>query len=165
MNDQELARLSAEMREAIVRIDSNNAHACAGVVQFARGERPAAVFVAQCADYKIVRAELLRLTHAQELLEGWVRVRDDRIADLCKDLMRAEAELAALKGFARDVMEAWPDGGVDGGELQDIALRHGLLEPSVPTQEERDEWGLCDTDDWYRRTALALLPVGGDRER
>lgn len=59
-----------------------------------------------------------------------------------------------LRAFANDVMRAWPEGGVDGGELQESALRHGLLEPSDPTQEERDEWGLDERDSWFRKTAL-----------
>jgi hypothetical protein len=35
-----------------------------------------------------------------------------------------ETEIDRLRGFARDVMSAWPDGGIDGGELQDIAVKH-----------------------------------------
>lgn len=42
------------------------------------------------------------------------------------------AELIALRGFAQDVMEAWPEGGLDGGVLQEIALRHGLLREKIP---------------------------------
>jgi hypothetical protein len=74
------------------------------------------------------------------------------------ELLRLVAENNALRAFAQDIMRAWPEGDVDGGELQEAALRHGLLEPSEPTQEERDEWGL-DQDDldggdaWYRKTA------------
>lgn len=32
------------------------------------------------------------------------------------------------EGFARAVMEHWPDGGLDGFELQDLAFRHGLID-------------------------------------
>jgi hypothetical protein len=32
-----------------------------------------------------------------------------------------------LKGFAEAVMRSWPHGDVDGGDLQDIAVKHGLL--------------------------------------
>jgi hypothetical protein len=42
-----------------------------------------------------------------------------------------ETEIDRLRGFARDVMSAWPDGGIDGGELQDIAVKHGLLIPET----------------------------------
>jgi hypothetical protein len=65
-----------------------------------------------------------------------------------------EAEFEKLRAFAQDIMRAWPEGDVDGGELQEAALRHGLLEPSEPTQEERDEWGLDEGDAWYRKTAM-----------
>lgn len=49
--------------------------------------------------------------------------------------IRADAEtIAYLRLFALTVMEAWPMGGIDGGELQDIAVTCGLLRP-----EERSE--------------------------
>lgn len=37
----------------------------------------------------------------------------------------------ALRAFAQEVMECWPMGGIDGGDLQDIAERHGLLRPET----------------------------------
>ncbi len=70
----------------------------------------------------------------------------------CADCTRVQRN--KLRDFAQDIMRAWPEGGVDGGELQEAALRHGLLEPSEPTQDERDEWGLDEGDDWYRKTAM-----------
>lgn len=38
-------------------------------------------------------------------------------------------ELTALRAFAQRVMKNWPDGDVDGGELQDAAVKYGLLAP------------------------------------
>ena len=38
-----------------------------------------------------------------------------------------QAELVQLRGFAVDVMDAWPEDGLDGGELQGLAEDHGLL--------------------------------------
>lgn len=35
----------------------------------------------------------------------------------------------ALLAFARDIMEGWPDGDLDGGSRQDIAVKHGILIP------------------------------------
>lgn len=70
----------------------------------------------------------------------------------CEDCTRVQRN--KLRDFAQDIMRAWPEEGVDGGELQEAALRHGLLELSEPTQEERDEWDLGDGDLWYRKTAL-----------
>jgi len=40
-------------------------------------------------------------------------------------------ESAKLRAFAQEIMEAWPEGGIDGGDLQDIATRHGLLTPKI----------------------------------
>ena len=40
-------------------------------------------------------------------------------------------ERDTLRAFARDVMEVWPMGDLDGGSLQEIATKHGLLNPEV----------------------------------
>lgn len=81
--------------------------------------------------------------------------RDDCLDGMVpSDLRMLVAERDKLRAFAQDIMCAWPEGGLDGGELQDSALRHGLLEPSKPTQEERDEWCLDDDDSWYRNTSV-----------
>ena len=36
-----------------------------------------------------------------------------------------------LLAFAREILSAWPEGGIDGGDLQDIAVEHGLLVPET----------------------------------
>lgn len=41
--------------------------------------------------------------------------------------MEQSEQLEKLRAFAQDVMESWPIGDLDGGELQDLALKHGLL--------------------------------------
>ena len=70
-----------------------------------------------------------------------------------------------LRAFAREVMAAWPEGGIEGEDLQEIAHRHGMLAPEI-RHEPCGEWCNCnsmnglDSDDWnggvecYRRTAL-----------
>ena len=45
----------------------------------------------------------------------------------CKQCVTAQRDL--LRDFARAVMQAWPEGGIDGGELQDIALAHECSYP------------------------------------
>ena len=40
-------------------------------------------------------------------------------------------ENAKLRVFANAIMEAWPGLGIDGGDLQDIATKHGLLKPEI----------------------------------
>ena len=47
---------------------------------------------------------------------------------------RGEA-LRNLRGFAQRIMQNWPEGDVDGGELQDAAEAHGLL-----TREDRTDY-------------------------
>ena len=94
------------------------------------------------------------------------------ISMLRKDALDA-AELAnrcadenkKLRAFAQSVMESWPDGGIEGDDLQEIACRHGMLAPEI-RHEPCGEWCQCNGiggyggDDWqrgvecYRRTAL-----------
>lgn len=51
---------------------------------------------------------------------------------LCAEaLEELVAENDALRAFAQGVMEAWPMGDVDGGTLQDLAEKHGLLKPET----------------------------------
>jgi len=39
-----------------------------------------------------------------------------------------------LRAFANELMDEWPGGSFDGGDLQDIAERHGLLKPTTQHQ-------------------------------
>jgi hypothetical protein len=84
----------------------------------------------------------------------------------------AEAQLAKcrrdaerLREFARDIMEDWPEGAPDGGALQDIAEKHGLLRSvlmQAPCCDPDDEHSLCSCADYgadfptecYRKTSL-----------
>ena len=95
-----------------------------------------------------------------------------QIAMLRKDAYEATTlvkhyadENKVLRSFAQSIMEAWPEGGIEGDDLQEIACRHGLLAPDTRF-EPCGEWCQCngiggyDSDDWqlgvncYRRTAL-----------
>jgi hypothetical protein len=70
-----------------------------------------------------------------------------------------------LRAFAREVMEAWPEGGIEGDDMQEIAVKHGMLAPEI-RHEPCGEWCNCnagvdvDGGEWergvecYRRTAL-----------
>jgi hypothetical protein len=78
---------------------------------------------------------------------------------------RCAQEAKKLRAFAREVMEAWPEGGIEGDDLQEIAHRHGMLAPEI-RHEPCGEWCNCnagvdvDGGEWdrgvecYRRTAL-----------
>ena len=37
----------------------------------------------------------------------------------------------ALLAFARDILAFWPEGGIEGDDLQEIAAKHGLLVPEA----------------------------------
>lgn len=80
-----------------------------------------------------------------------------------RELLELMEEVRKLRAFAQGVMAAWPLGDVGGGELQELALRHGLLAPEQRTEPcgegcncveywsaaEFAEGQIC-----YRRTAL-----------
>ena len=58
-----------------------------------------------------------------------------------------------LRAFASDVMKAWPDGDVDGGCLQDIAEKHGILAPETrfePCMEGCECANYHNSDEWHR---------------
>lgn len=57
-----------------------------------------------------------------------------------------------LRAFARDVMAAWPDGDVDGGALQEMAVSHGLLVPEARTEPCGDE---CECAGYYDQAEMA----------
>lgn len=74
--------------------------------------------------------------------------------------------LESLRGFARAVMEGWPDAaGLDGFELQDLAEKFGLLQPEMMAGPCGEACQCAElAADWparcYRKTAL-LRPEGG----
>ena len=45
----------------------------------------------------------------------------------------------ALKGFARDVIQAmWDDGDVDGCDIQELAVKYGMIEQTVATEADAE---------------------------
>ena len=52
---------------------------------------------------------------------------DEPTRQLWDEIDRLTAERDALRKFAKAVMQSWPHGDVDGGELQDAAVSAGLL--------------------------------------
>ena len=80
---------------------------------------------------------------------------------------RISDENKKLRAFAQAIMKSWPDGGIDGDDLQEIAVKHGMLEPEI-RHEPCGEWCNCsagvdvDGGEWergvecYRRTALLM---------
>ena len=72
-------------------------------------------------------------------------------------------DLHKLRSFAQAVMEAWPDGGIEGGDLQEIAEKHGMLAQKTMAAPCGDGCRCVEyfcSDDWqrgvmcYRRTSL-----------
>lgn len=53
------------------------------------------------------------------------------------------SENKKLRAFAREVMESWPDGGIEGDDLPEIAVKHGMLAPEI-RHEPCGEWCQCN---------------------
>jgi len=97
----------------------------------------------------------------QRCAHGWVDVTQ------CK-ACATEAENEALRAFAKAVMECWPMGDLDGGTLQEIAEKHGMLKPETryePCGEVCSCREYADAQEWagglvcYRKTALLMGPI------
>lgn len=67
------------------------------------------------------------------------------------------------EGFGRAIMEAWPEGGLDGFDLQDIAEKYGVIR-EVPYDPDKhgtgglEEWGMEPGNPWF-------VPNYEERER
>ena len=81
------------------------------------------------------------------------------------ELRRLYAENEKLRAFAQDIMDEWPDvGTLDGFDLQELAVKHGLLAETTHHKPCAEEGCNCasmvDERDWiegvqcYRGTAL-----------
>ena len=79
-------------------------------------------------------------------------------------LEAAEKDATMLRRFAKAVMDAWPEGDLDGGDLQAIAVAHRLLEPETRHAPCSEDGCACaeyaDETEWaagvicYLHTAL-----------
>lgn len=110
----------------------------------------------------------------QDLAGPWFTADQLRTAVL-EDRKRREAQIDCLRAFAQGVMRSWPMGDVDGGALQDLAIKHGLLKlqeplPTAPCGEHcgcaefisSDEW--ADGIECYRKTPLLTGAQEGKTE-
>jgi len=113
------------------------------------------------------------------LLTGWERV--ERLEDQAREETRKAAEkveenrveLEALRAFAAEALAASFEGGeLDGGQVQDLAERLGLLAGHTVTAEEdaADRWdGLEEGDQvfaarWTVGDAPGWEPIPGTRK-
>lgn len=99
------------------------------------------------------------LEWAENMKHGALDVDPFRV--LAAEVRRLEVERDRLRGFAQAVMEVWPEGDMDCGDLQDIAVNHGILEPqqmASPCSESCYCAEYYGPDDWpitcYRHTEL-----------
>jgi len=78
--------------------------------------------------------------YVDQLYQECIQDRDDAIARAEAaeaKLAEAEADAAKLRAFAQELFSDWPEAaGVDGFALQDIAVKHGLLQQKDPPPRE-----------------------------
>lgn len=61
-------------------------------------------------------------------------------------------QLSQMARFINEVLAHWPDGGIDGGELQEIAERTGILTPQTINAPCGD---YCDCQNYYSPEEMA----------
>ena len=81
-------------------------------------------------------------------------------------VIEIEEENAKLRAFAQEIMEAWTEGsGLDGGQIQDVATKHGILRPETRYEPCSTFCNCADytsQQEWingvvcYRKTAMLL---------
>lgn len=77
----------------------------------------------------------------------WVREGDGAFVMRPETFVVPAAEREALRLFALAMLEHWPLGEVDGGELQEEAVKHGLLVPETRTAVCSEEG--CNCAEYY----------------
>jgi len=60
----------------------------------------------------------------------------DDCSNAADEIEFLRAEIASLRAFARDVMSAWPHSDIDGCDLQEMAIKHGLIALKDPAPTE-----------------------------
>lgn len=93
-----------------------------------------------------------------------------RVEALENALREADGRMTKLYDFADAIMTSWPEGGMDGGDLQKAAIDCGLLAPTEPKPTEPcgddcacaehfgdDEWK--DGIECYRKTPVLTAPL------
>ncbi len=96
------------------------------------------------------RDDALSELQAERLINEGLRktpITDETYIELAEDIARLTAEGEALKRFALAMLEHWPLGEVDGGELQEEAVKHGLLVPETRTAVCSEEG--CNCAEYY----------------
>lgn len=99
---------------------------------------------------------------AADLIEDQAK----RIAELERlnlTFAQNEQDIEALRGFAHDIIEFWPHGSLSGGDLQDFAIKHGILAPTEVTEScgefcECSEYGGFPTT-CYRKPELLTWKI------
>lgn len=115
-----------------------------------------------------------RIAHDAALLAGYDGLIDDSAEQ--RGWIRLPERADSLLAFALTILACWPEGGIEGPELQDTAVTHGLLVPETryaPCGED----GACSCAEYatadefadgvtcYRRAEWLKAPAAADAPR
>ena len=70
-------------------------------------------------------------------------------SDNVEDFYAARGERSKLRAFAQEIMDHWPNNGVDGDDLQDIAEKHDLIKPVTRYEQCSD---VCQCSEYVSST-------------
>lgn len=125
----------------------------------------------------VARAETM-MQHAQVLHDqsNTAALESERAANaiMTARIAELEKERDALREFAVEIMGHWPHGDVDGGDLQNMAIKHKLIAPKNPKPTEpcgeycacagyptQEEW--AEGIDCYAWTPLLIWKIDAAR--
>ena len=67
-----------------------------------------------------------------------VKILKGTLVNIDIDKIFAFSDEARLRDFAQEIMDHWPEGGVDGDDLQEVAVKHGLLTSTIKYEPCRE---------------------------
>jgi hypothetical protein len=63
--------------------------------------------------------------------------------------IKEPSDTEKLRAFSQEVMSAWPGGSLDGDQLQEAGVKHGLLEPVIRHESCVDGGPFCQCAEYY----------------
>jgi hypothetical protein len=123
-----------------------------------------------------LRVELTRINMENDRLTRTNRAKREHRNKLLHEITRLRAALRedrAAREFARWAIRntAWQGGSLDGGDVQEMAEKLGIIERRTATVENKDQWQFIDyvaPGDWFYVLAdwikpdLARAALGGE---
>lgn len=139
------------------------------LTEFAEGEVEAKTAIEELQDaLSAVTAERDRLREENERLKRAAQTNWNEFADSVGERDQLRAEVEALRAFSNEIISgAFEGGSFDGGDIQDMGVKHGLLR----IEQREDECGeFCACREYgfpsecYRKTELLVAAMAAKEE-